>query len=99
MVELQKMLNDYKPNFDLFTDDDETMTALKSAIDSLSQADRIIFVLYAETGSLREVGKMLGVSHTSIYKTINGIKRQIKDWCLTHYPNNNELKKMFDVLC
>lgn len=97
-MELQKMMNDYKPDYDLLTEDDETMTALKEAIDSLSQADRIIFVLYAETGSLREVGKMLGVSHTSIYKTIKTIKSEIKEWCLLHYPNNNELKTMFDVL-
>lgn len=91
-------MNDYVPDYDIFSEDEEAMTILKSAIDNLSQADRIIFILYCETGKLREVGKMLGVSHTTVFKCIKGIKKQIKEWCLTHYPNNKEIKKMFDVL-
>lgn len=72
-------MEDYKPNYDIFCEDDELITDIKKAVQNLPDADRIIFIIYAETGSLREVGKKLGVSHTTIYKEIKRIKKQILD--------------------
>lgn len=77
---IQSLIKEYAPNDSLFCEDDEQMVLIKQAVASLSPADRIIFILYAETGSLREVGKMLGVSHTTIYKEIKRIKRYIYDY-------------------
>lgn len=82
------MIEDYKPNRDIFNDEEEDITMLKEAVENLKPADKIIFLLYCEYGSLREVGKELGVSHTTIYKQINIIKDQIREWCKIHYPNN-----------
>lgn len=79
MNNIRELINEYKPNYDIFSEDDEMMTAIKQAVQNLSDADRIIFILYCESGSLREVGKMLGVSHTTVYKTIKQIKKQILD--------------------
>lgn len=79
MNNIKELINEYKPNYDIFCDDDEQMTAIKEAVQNLPDADRIIFILYCESGSLREVGKMLGVSHTTVYKTIKQIKKQILD--------------------
>lgn len=79
MNNIKELLDEYKPIYDIFSDDDEQMLAIKEAIQNLSDADRIIFILYCESGSLRDVGKMLGVSHTTIYKTIKQIKKKILD--------------------
>lgn len=70
-------MNDYQPNYSIFSEDNNTILRIKEAIAKLSEADRIIFILYCETGSLRKVGKMLGVSHTTIYKQIKLIKEHI----------------------
>lgn len=77
---IKNILQDYIPQYDVFTEDDELITRLKEGVQQLSDADRIIFVLYCETGSLREVGKMLGVSHTTVFKCINKIKEQILNY-------------------
>lgn len=77
---IKTILQDYIPQYDVFTEDDELITRLKEGVQQLSDADRIIFVLYCETGSLREVGKMLGVSHTTVFKCINKIKEQILNY-------------------
>ena len=93
-MDIQMMIKDYEPPVeDIWTEEDEEIIMLKKAVASLSPADRIIFLLYAEYGSLRQVGKELGVSHTTIYKQINLIKSQIREWCNNNYPNN----KMFQL--
>lgn len=77
--DIKKIMEDYQPDYSIFTDDDEQMIKIKEAIQRLSDADRIIFILYCETGSLRQTAKMLGVSHTTIYKLIKNLKKQILD--------------------
>lgn len=77
MKELKKIMEDYQPDYSIWSNDNEQMTKLKEAVQQLDDADRIIFVLYAETGSLREVGKILGVSHTTVFKTIKEIRAKI----------------------
>lgn len=92
MIDVQMMIKDYEPpQVDIFTEEEEDMIMLKQAVQALPPADKIIFLLYCEYGSLRDVGKELGVSHTTIYKQINLIKSQIKKWCNNNYPDN----KMF----
>lgn len=78
--ELEMIMEDYKPDNSIWTDDDDMMIRIKEAVQSLSDADRIIFILYCETGSLREVGKILGVSHTTCFKAIKEIKKQIFEY-------------------
>ena len=78
--DLQSLMEEYKPNKGIWNEDDELIDGIKNAVNNLKDADRIIFILYCETGSLREVGKMLGVSHTTVFKCIKEIKKKI----LTH---------------
>lgn len=89
--DIKKILNDYKPNYDIMCEDSELITKLKQAVCNLSDADRIIFVLYCETGSLRQTAKMLGVSHTTIYKLIRNLKKQILDDIGYNADSNNSL--------
>lgn len=75
--DFKMILKEYEPDYSIWREDDERMTRIKEAVQNLADADRIIFIMYCETGSLREVARMLGVSHTSIFKVIKTIKGQI----------------------
>lgn len=88
---IQKIENEYKPDETIFNTDDDDMTLLKKTLMSLKESDRIIMLLYAETQSLREVGKMLGVSHTIIYKEIKRIKKEMYDIFKLNCNHNNSV--------
>lgn len=88
---ITEVMNEYKPNNDIWSDDEEYMYQLKMALDSLQPADKIIFVMYCEMGSLRKVGKELGVSHTIIYKHIQKIKKEIYDYIKINFACSNNL--------
>ena len=66
-----------KIEIDIFNDDDSKV-ALLSAIGKLSEADRRILYLYADTASMRETGKALGVSASTVYYIVKRIRQQIK---------------------
>ena len=66
-----------KIEIDIFNDTDRKV-ALLSAIGKLSEADRRILYLYAETASMRETGKALGVSASTVYYIVKRIRQQIK---------------------
>lgn len=63
---------------DIFQDDDRKV-ALLNAINHLKEADRRILYLYAETASMRETGRALGVSASTVYYLIKNIRKQITD--------------------
>ena len=63
---------------DIFNDDDRKVTLLR-AIGKLTEADRRILYLYAETASMRETGKALGVSASTVYYIVKRIRQQIKN--------------------
>lgn len=84
-------MEDYKPDETIWREDNDDMLLLKRALDSLEDSDRIIFILYAEWGSLRKVGKKLSVSHSIIYKNISRIKRQIYDYIKANCTDSNRL--------
>lgn len=86
---INKVMNDYKPDESIWREYNDDMLLLKQALNSLSDADRIIFVLYSEYGSLRKVGKQLGISHSIIYKNISRIKQEIYDFIRVNSDNSN----------
>ena len=63
---------------DIFQDTDRKV-ALLSAIGKLTEADRRILYLYADTASMRETGKALGVSASTVYYIVKRIRQQIKN--------------------
>ena len=67
-----------KIDIDIFNDDDSKV-ALINAIDHLTESDRRILYLYAETASMRETGKALGVSASTVYYIVKRIRQQIKN--------------------
>lgn len=67
-----------KIDIDIFNDDDSKV-ALIRAIGKLTEADRRILYLYAETASMRETGKALGVSASTVFYIIKRIRKLITD--------------------
>ena len=67
-----------KIEIDIFNDTDRKV-ALLNAIGKLTEADRRILYLYAETASMRETGKALGVSDSTVYYIVKRIRQQIKN--------------------
>lgn len=75
--ELKEFLPDYEMDTSIFSDEDETIRYIKRALLLLKDSkpsDYIIFMMYVEDGSLRKVGRRLGVSHTIVYKLIKQIR-------------------------
>ena len=97
---IQKIEEEYKPNETIWNEDDEDMTLLKKSLMKLNESDRIIMLLYAETQSLIEVGKMLGVSDTIIFKEIKRIKKEMYDIFKLNCTNSNSvLLGRFERIC
>lgn len=94
---LNNVMDSYKPDESIWRDYDDDMLLLKRALDNLNDADRIIFVLYAEYGSLRKVGKRLGVSHSIVYKNISRIKKEIYDYIKVNC-NSSELLDRLKII-
>lgn len=77
--ELRRLLREYSDKEeDIMEDDDETLQVF-DAVNKIPESDRIILYLYAELGSLRAVGRTLGVSYSTARKAVQEIKGKIYD--------------------
>ena len=96
---LKVMMSEYTDDKGIDEESDE-MKVLKNALKALDNADKIIFLIYAETRSLRQTGKILGVSHTIVYKLIKDIRRKLYDIIKNDSNNcNNLLLNRFERFC
>ena len=78
----RKIKEDYDWHPDIFTKDDERVGKVKEIINTkLSVIDKTIIILYADCQSYRKLGKRLGVSHMTIRREVQRIKKII----LTEY--------------
>jgi len=75
---LKQVLAEYEYDDDIMCDEDERVHKIKKALTKLQDPDRILFCLYLDQGASRKVGKILGVSHSTILKEINRIKDEIR---------------------
>lgn len=76
--EYRQIKEDYKFNPDIMCTDDPRVSRLKEIIDTkLSQVDKTIILLYADCQSLRKLGKMMHLSHMTIRREVNRIKKII----------------------
>lgn len=86
VAEFRKVKEEYSYNPDIMNDEDARTLRIKEIIDTkLSLADKTIILLYVDCQSYRKLGARLGVSHTTIRKDVQRIKRII----LEEYENNH----------
>lgn len=79
-IDLRAILEEYRPSGNaLFgKEGDERVDRIKQIIyKDLSEADRIIFLVYTETQSYRALGKLIGVSHTTAGAEVKRIRNLI----------------------
>ena len=77
--ELRKLLREYEDKEENIMEDTDELLGVYDAVNQLNEADRIILYLYAELGSLRAVGRTLGVSYSTARKAVQEIKGKIYD--------------------
>ena len=77
--ELRKLLREYEDKEEDIMQDTDELLEVYDAVNALNEADRIILYLYAELGSLRAVGRTLGVSYSTARKAVQEIKGKIFD--------------------
>ena len=78
--EIDNILEEYKPSSDPFDEDDAKIHALKTIIfKDLSDIEKRLIILYADTGSFRKVAEMLKISPTTIYNYINSVRKKIRN--------------------
>lgn len=82
----REIKEEYAWHPDIFTKDDERVAKVKEIISTkLSVVDKTIIVLYADCQSYRKLGKRLGVSHMTIRRECQRIKKII----LEEYGKDN----------
>ena len=59
------------------TEPDKVRRVKEIVLQRLDPVDRAIILLYADCQSLRDLGKRLGVSHSSVRSIVDGIKDKI----------------------
>ena len=80
--EVKDMYKDYEFNTsDPLNYDDETKQILDSYNQNLTQPEKIILQLYAETQSQSKTAKILNVNRKTIAKELNRIRTKILDKC------------------
>lgn len=74
----REIKDDYSWHPDIFTKDNERVDKVKEIINTrLSVVDKTIIILYADCQSYRKLGQRLGVSHMTIRREVQRIKKII----------------------
>lgn len=83
----REIKDDYAWRPDIMNNDDERVARVKEIINkSLSVVDKTIILLYVDCQSYRKLGKRLGVSHMTVRRECQRIKKII----LEEYERGNE---------
>ena len=76
-INIDDLLIEYNFEMDTFTEMDDRLLSIYPKWEALNRADKTIIILYAEYRSYREVGKILGISHTTIQRFIKQIRERL----------------------
>lgn len=91
VAEFRKIKEEYSYNPDIMNEDDPRISRVKEIIDSkLSLADKTIIIHYVDCQSYRKLGARLGVSHMTIRRECQRIKKIILDEYYKDYGNVEE---------
>ncbi len=77
-MNINQILDEYKPDNSILSEEDIQINKLKNIIyNELNEVDRRIILMYADSGSLRKLGKELGVCASTALTKINEIRKKI----------------------
>lgn len=75
--ELRDIMAEYEFDPDPMVNDSQKVRLAKMALNELPEPDRIIFTLYLDRQSSREVGKILGCSRSTVLKHVEKIRQEL----------------------
>ena len=76
-IDINELQNEYRLDYSIFSNIDERFWQIKDKYATLPESDKNILLLYAELGSLREVAKIIGCSHSSIRNYLITIREKL----------------------
>lgn len=76
-INIDDLLTEYEIDYSMFTNMDDRLLSIYPKWLELNKADKTVIILYAEYRSYREVGRILGISHTTIARCISNIRNKI----------------------
>lgn len=68
---------DYAPDRSIFSEEPDKLRRVKEIIARLPPADRVLFVMYTDCGSLRKLAARFGISYVTLQKEIARIRKTI----------------------
>lgn len=77
-IRLRLLDEEYTDSKGVFDEDDARVRRCKAALRRLSDSDRRLFILYADTGSVRKLSQMLRVSKSTVQNRVSEIRRKLK---------------------
>lgn len=75
--DIKELYKIYQKDTSIFSEETQLIRVVKDAIETLTQSEKIILLLYAEIGSLRRLAVQLDVSHSAVIKEMKKIKGKI----------------------
>lgn len=76
-INIDDLLTEYEIDYNMFTNMDDRLLSIYPKWLELNKADKTVIILYAEYRSYREVGRILGISHTTIQRFIKQIRERL----------------------
>lgn len=76
-INIDDLLTEYEIDYSMFTNMDDRLLSIYPKWLELNKADKTVIILYAEYHSYREVGRILGISHTTIQRFIKQIRERL----------------------
>lgn len=76
-INIDDLLTEYEIDYSMFTNMDDRLLSIYPKWLELNEADKTVIILYAEYHSYREVGRILGISHTTIQRFIKQIRERL----------------------
>lgn len=76
-INIDDLLTEYEIDYSMFTNMDDRLLSIYPKWIELNKADKTVIILYAEYRSYREVGRILGISHTTIQRFIKQIRERL----------------------
>lgn len=76
-INIDDLLTEYEIDYSMFTNTDDRLLSIYPKWLELNKADKTVIILYAEYHSYREVGRILGISHTTIQRFIKQIRERL----------------------
>lgn len=76
--EFRAIRKEYQYDDSIFNDEPRRVAHVKYIVNNrLNLVDRTLIILYADCHNYRKLGERLGVSHTTVFKEIRRIRKEI----------------------